>query len=44
LSSESGVNVDEETAMLAELQNKYAAAAQIITVVNEMFDTLLDAI
>jgi flagellar hook-associated protein 1 FlgK len=44
LSSESGVNVDEETALLTELQNMYAAAAQVITVINEMYDTLLDAI
>jgi flagellar hook-associated protein 1 len=44
LSSESGVNVDEETATLTELQNLYAAAAQIISIVEQMYNSLLDAI
>ncbi|QDL99145.1 flagellar hook-associated protein FlgK [Rhodopseudomonas palustris] len=44
LSSQSGVNVDEETAKLSNLQNQYAAAAQLIQAINEMFDALLSAV
>ncbi|CCE00048.1 flagellar hook-associated protein FlgK [Bradyrhizobium sp. STM 3809] len=44
LSSQSGVNVDEETARLSSLQNKYAAASQLIAVVNSMFSSLLTAV
>jgi flagellar hook-associated protein 1 FlgK len=44
LSSQSGVNIDEETARLSALQNKYAAASQLISVVNSMFSSLLSAV
>ncbi|CAL78595.1 putative flagellar hook-associated protein 1 (HAP1, FlgK protein) [Bradyrhizobium sp. ORS 278] len=44
LSSQSGVNIDEETARLSSLQNKYAAASQLISVVNSMFSSLLTAV
>nr|WP_283808783.1 flagellar hook-associated protein FlgK [Rhodopseudomonas sp. BR0M22] len=44
LSSQSGVNVDEETAKLSNLQNQYAAAAQLIQAINEMFEALLSAV
>ncbi|MGJ4973261.1 flagellar hook-associated protein FlgK [Bradyrhizobium sp. HKCCYLRH1073] len=44
LSSQSGVNLDEETARLSSLQNKYAAASQLISVVNSMFSSLLTAV
>ncbi|MGJ5202751.1 flagellar hook-associated protein FlgK [Bradyrhizobium sp. HKCCYLR20261] len=44
LSSQSGVNIDEETARLSALQNKYAAASQVISVVNSMFSSLLSAV
>jgi len=44
LSSQSGVNVDEETSKLSTLQNQYAAAAQLIQAINEMFDALLSAV
>jgi len=44
LSSQSGVNIDEETARLSALQNKYAAASQLISVVNTMFSSLLSAV
>ncbi|MGJ4949048.1 flagellar hook-associated protein FlgK [Bradyrhizobium sp. HKCCYLS20291] len=44
LSSQSGVNLDEETARLSALQNKYAAASQLISVVNSMFSSLLSAV
>ena len=40
----SGVNLDEEAANLLRYQQAYAAAAQIISVANEMFNTLLNAV
>ena len=40
----SGVNLDEEAANLLRYQQAYAAAAQIISVANQMFDTLLNAV
>jgi flagellar hook-associated protein 1 len=43
-SSVSGVNLDEEAANLIHYEQAYQAAAKIITVANEMFDTLLLAI
>ncbi|SDD46187.1 flagellar hook-associated protein 1 FlgK [Bradyrhizobium brasilense] len=43
LSSQSGVNIDEESANLSALQNKYAAASQIITAINAMFLALMTA-
>jgi flagellar hook-associated protein 1 FlgK len=43
LSSQSGVNIDEETANLSTLQNKYAAASQLIQVINTMFSSLMTA-
>jgi flagellar hook-associated protein 1 len=39
----SGVNLDEEAANLLRYQQAYQAAAQLIRVANEMFQTLLDA-
>lgn len=41
ISSASGVNIDEETARLSQLQNEYAAAAQLVEVLNSMFESLL---
>jgi flagellar hook-associated protein 1 FlgK len=43
-SSQSGVNVDEQTAIMASLQNAYAASAQIISTVQSMFQSLLTAV
>jgi flagellar hook-associated protein 1 FlgK len=43
LSSESGVNLDEESARMSALQNKYAAASQLIQVINTMFSSLITA-
>jgi len=40
----SGVNLDEEAANMLRYQQAYAAAAQIISVANQMFDTLLNAV
>lgn len=42
-SSQTGVNLDEETAMLSELEQQYSTAAQLLQVLNAMFDALLDA-
>ncbi len=44
MSSESGVNLDEETARLSTLQNKYSAASELIQVINTMFTSLITAI
>jgi flagellar hook-associated protein 1 FlgK len=44
LASQSGVNVDEETARLADYQSLYSAAAQIVQIAKEMFETLLSAV
>ena len=41
--SQSGVNLDEEAAALLQYQQAYEAAAQVITVANELFQTLLNA-
>jgi flagellar hook-associated protein 1 len=40
----SGVNLDEEAANMLRYQQAYAAAAQIISVANELFDTLINAV
>ena len=40
----SGVNLDEEAANMVRYQQAYAAAAQIISAANEMFDTLMNAV
>jgi flagellar hook-associated protein 1 FlgK len=44
LTSATGVNLDEETAKLSEYQTLYNAAAQVISIANEMFETLLDVV
>lgn len=43
MSSATGVNLDEETARLSELEQYYAVATQILTALNAMFDSLLEA-
>lgn len=40
----SGVNLDEEAANILRYQQAYAAAAQIIAVSGQLFDTLLNAV
>ena len=40
----SGVNLDEEAANMLRYQQAYAASAQIISVANTLFDTLLNAV
>jgi flagellar hook-associated protein 1 FlgK len=44
LSSQSGVNTDEESAHLVELQNAYAASAKVVSTVQAMFTALLQAV
>jgi len=44
LSSVNGVNLDEEAANLVRFQQAYQAAAQVISVANTVFDTLLGAV
>ena len=41
--STSGVNLDEEAANLLRYQQAYQAAAQIVSVANSLFESLLDA-
>lgn len=43
LTSTSGVNVDEETAKLLLYQNQYEAGAQVVSTIQEMLQTLIDA-
>jgi flagellar hook-associated protein 1 FlgK len=40
----SGVNLDEEAADLVRFQQAYQAAAQVISVANSLFDSLLAAV
>ncbi len=42
--AKSGVNLDEEAANLMRYEQAYQASAQVITVANSMFDTLLNAV
>ena len=44
MSSTSGVNIDEEMAHLLLLQNAYSANARVMSTVNEMYKTLMQAI
>lgn len=42
LTSHSGVNLDEELMALSSYQQSYAAGARLLTVVDQLFQTLLD--
>jgi flagellar hook-associated protein 1 FlgK len=42
--NETGVNIDNEMANLLTLQNAYGANARVLTTVNQMFTTLLQAL
>jgi flagellar hook-associated protein 1 FlgK len=44
LSNQSGVNVDQQTALLTQLQNLYAASARVITTQTAMFNSLIQAV
>ncbi len=41
LKSDSGVNTDEELALMIQMQNSYGASARVVTTVNRLFDELL---
>lgn len=43
MSTSSGVNMDEEMAHLLSLQNAYSANARVMSTVNEMYKTLMQA-
>jgi flagellar hook-associated protein 1 FlgK len=44
LSDVSGVNLDEELANLVVFQNAYSAAARVLTSVQDLYDSLLNAV
>jgi flagellar hook-associated protein 1 FlgK len=44
IASQSGVNLDEETARISTLQSQYTAASQLIQAINEMFAALMTAV
>lgn len=44
LSNETGVNIDEEMALLLDLEHSYQASARLITAVDEMLSTLMAAV
>jgi len=44
VASQSGVNIDEETARITQLENEYAAAAQLLETLNSMFESLLESV
>lgn len=44
LSSQSGVNLDEESANLSTLQNQYSAASALISAINTMYSALITAV
>jgi flagellar hook-associated protein 1 FlgK len=44
LSNATGVNMDDEYALQLQLEQSYAASAKLISVVSEMFQTLLDSV
>jgi flagellar hook-associated protein 1 FlgK len=44
LSSQSGVNLDEESANLSTLQNQYSAASALISAINSMYSALISAV
>jgi flagellar hook-associated protein 1 FlgK len=44
MSSQDGVNLDQETATISTLQNQYTAASELIQAVNSMFSSLITAL
>ncbi|AXS41586.1 flagellar hook-associated protein FlgK [Breoghania sp. L-A4] len=44
ITSDYGVNLDEETARLSELSQLYSTSAQVLSTIQEMFDALLAAV
>jgi len=44
ISSQSGVNINEELSQMLVYQNSFQASARIITVVNDLFNTLMNSV
>jgi flagellar hook-associated protein 1 FlgK len=44
ISNETGVNIDEEMALLLQLEHSYEASARVISAVDEMLATLLSVV
>jgi len=44
LSNATDVNMDDETALMLQLEKSYAASAKLISVINQMLQTLLSAV
>ncbi|CAM5463263.1 flagellar hook-associated protein 1 FlgK [Aquamicrobium terrae] len=44
LSNDTGVNVDNELALLLDLEHAYQASARVLNTVNQMLDSLLEAV
>lgn len=44
LQNQSGVNLDEESARLVDLENKYNSSALMISTIRDLFDQLLNAV
>jgi len=44
LSNATGVNMDEETALMLQIEKSYSASAKLLSVIDEMLRTLLDAV
>ncbi|MCJ2044566.1 flagellar hook-associated protein FlgK [Methylobacterium sp. J-078] len=43
-SNATGVNADDETAMTLQLERSYTASAKLLTVINDLLKTLMDAV
>ncbi len=44
LNNKTGINIDEETAKMLELQNHYEASARMISTIRDMYQALLNAV
>ena len=44
LSQFTGVNIDEELARLVELENAFGASARVVSIINDMFETLVNVV
>jgi flagellar hook-associated protein 1 FlgK len=44
LSNATDVNMDDETALMLQLEKSYSASAKLISVINQMLQTLLNSV
>lgn len=44
LSNATGVNTDDETALMLQIEKSYSASAKLLSVINEMLNTLLNSV